>query len=86
MPFSPGYVYPLKDATRFDDELGVGYGFVALADYGPITSDCFVHDAWIVNAKGERHPGLNVSPVPIRADDVILTEGRLAEPQASSSS
>lgn len=85
MPFSPGYVYPLKDPARFDDEFGVGYGFVALVDYGPIVSNCFIHDAWVVNAEGERHPGLNVSPVPIRLDDVIVAEGRLREQHAPSS-
>ncbi len=77
MPFQRGYVYPLKDAHRFDDELGNGYAHTALANRGPIDPECWVHDAWIVNEAGLVHPGLNVSPVPIRLSDVNEVAGLL---------
>lgn len=79
MPFQPGYIYPLKDPARFDDEFGRGYDHASIADYGPISPDCWMHDAWIVTAAGNVHPGLNASPVPIRLEDVDEAAGRSAD-------
>ncbi len=78
MPFERKYVYPLKDPTRFDDAFGSGYGYAALVDRGPIPTECWAHDAWIVNAQGEVHPGLDESPVPIRLDEIVGSAGRPA--------
>jgi len=76
--FQAGYFYPLKNPAAFDDEHGVGYGFVAIArDARPGTSH--THDAWIVNERGDVHPGYSNSPVPIRRDDVHLEKGQPLE-------
>jgi hypothetical protein len=76
MPFQPDYIYPLREPTRFDDDMGTGYDHALLADYGPIAPECYVHDAWIVTARGEVHPGYARGPVPIRLVDVDETQGR----------
>lgn len=68
MSFQAGRIYPLREADRFDDEFGKGYGFVKVADYGV---GCLMSDCWVVNAKGELHPGLAESPVPVRYVDVV---------------
>lgn len=80
MPFLQNHIYPLKDPGRFDDDLGRGFDHALLADRGPIMPDCWVHDAWIVNARGDVHPGLNRSPVPIRLADVETSKGRRPRP------
>lgn len=76
MPFRQYLIYPLIDAARFDDAFGIGYDHAVLADYGPVMSACRVHDAWIVKANGDAHPGLNASPVPVTIDDVDKVRGR----------
>lgn len=76
MPFQQNYIYPLKDADRFDDEFGEGFDHALLADRGPIAPGVWVHDSWIVKANGKVHPGLSESPVPIRLEDVDETLGR----------
>src|SRR5690606_23874257 len=74
--FKPGCIYPLKHPERFDDEAyGVGYDHVAVPE-GCDPGDCYIIDMWPVNAKGEVHPGYNASPVPVRAADVDLANGR----------
>jgi hypothetical protein len=73
--FEAGLMYPLNDPTRYDDEYGEGYGFAAI-DEDAIPGECWVHDCWIVNARGEKHPGLNECPVPIRRDAVDMNRGR----------
>lgn len=80
MPFHQNYIYPLKNADRFDDEFGEGYDHALLADRGAVPPDCWVHDAWIVKANGEVHPGLCESPVPIRLEDVYEVNGRHFQP------
>ena len=79
MPFQQHFIYPLKDAERYDDDFGEGFDHALLADYGPISPGCLIHDAWIVTAAGDVHPGFNVSPVPIRLEDVDEAKGRLFE-------
>lgn len=68
MSFKKNTVYRLKDPDRFDDEdYGTGYDHVET--YG----DCdgmWMTDCWVVNDKGEIHPGYNGSPVPVRFEDV----------------
>ena len=78
MSFLPNHIYPLKDPTRYDDAFGKGYDHALVADSGPIPAGCWVHDAWIVTAAGEVHPGLNMSPVPVRLCDVVEQKGRAA--------
>lgn len=80
MPFLQNHIYPLKDAARFDDELGRGYDHALLADRGPIVAGCWVHDAWIVNRHGDIHPGLCNAPVPVRLEDVKASQGRPFQP------
>lgn len=83
MPFKQNYIYPLKDPERYNDDFGYEYDHALLADYGPIAPDCWVHDAWIVKANGEVHPGLSESPVPVRledVEDVEETKGRYFQP------
>ena len=75
MPFRQNHIYPLIDAARFDDVFGAGYDHALLADYGPVDLACWVHDAWIVKANGDVHPGLNVSPVPVIIHDVDEASG-----------
>lgn len=73
--FTAGWIYELKDPSRYNDEAGEGYGCVAIArDAEPGT--CWSHDAWIVNARGEVHPGYDSNPVPVRLEDVDLASGR----------
>jgi hypothetical protein len=76
--FEAGFMYPLKDPERYDDEeYGAGYAFAMIdADASPGT--CWMHDAWIVNAKGEKHPGYEESPIPVRREDVDMMAGRPA--------
>jgi hypothetical protein len=66
--FQANRIYPLRDPQRFDDEYGEGYAFVKVADYG---GGCLMSDCWVINAKGEGHPGLESSPVPVRYVDVV---------------
>ena len=75
MPFTAGYIYPLQNPTRFDDELGEGYDHVAVPeDMDPGT--CSMIDMWPVNSVGEVHPGYDACPVPVRAEDVDMEKGR----------
>lgn len=76
MPFQEGFIYPLTTAGRYDDEFGCRYDYALLADRGAVQSDCWVHDAWIVNADGEVHPGLSAAPVPVRLEHVREGLGR----------
>lgn len=71
--FLPDFIYPLKEPTRFDDEYGEGYSYALVADEDP--GECFIVDCWIVNQQGEKHPGLDASPVPISAESVEIDEG-----------
>jgi len=66
--------YPLLDPERYDDELGEGFGFAAVADDIPRTG-VWLADCWIVNRAGDIHPGYDACPVPIRADDLDLANG-----------
>lgn len=76
MPFQQNCIYPLKHPDRYDDEFGEGYDHALVANYGPIAQDIRIHDAWIVKAEGELHPGLNRSPIPVRLEDVEQAQGR----------
>jgi hypothetical protein len=76
MPFHPNFIDPLLDPGRYDDAFGSSFDHALLADYGPIAPDCWVHDAWIVTACGDVHPGLCASPVPVRLIDIDEAGGR----------
>lgn len=68
MSFKKKTVYLLKDPEHFDDE-EYGSGYDHVETYG----DCdgmYITDCWVVNAKGEIHPGYNECPVPVRFDNV----------------
>ena len=79
MSFQAGYIYPLLDPERYDDEdLGTGYDHVAI-EHDAQPNGCYVHDAWIVNSKGDVHPGYGECPVPMRPEDVDLARGRRLE-------
>jgi hypothetical protein len=74
--FKAGYIYPLLDPERYDDEdFGTGFGHV-LIPAGSDPGTCFIVDAWIVNERGEQHPGMDACPVPVHLEDVDLTKGR----------
>lgn len=74
--FQPGFIYPLKDATRYDDELGTGFDHIAIAHDADGIERCFILDAWIADREGNVHPGYGANPVPIRIDDVAVERGR----------
>src|SRR3546814_14858836 len=75
MPFLAGFIYPLVDADRFDDDFGEGYDHIMIPhDASP--GDCYIHDAWIVNAEGKVHPGYEANPHPFRLDCVVIGKGR----------
>jgi len=75
--FQAGYIYPLKDPASYDDH-AAGYGFAAISRSAhPGTSPS--HDAWIVNERGDVHPGFSSSPVPVRRDDVYIEKGQPLE-------
>ena len=76
MSFRRGYVYRLAAPDRFDDALGRGFDRAVLADRGPVPRGCWVHDAWIVDRSGRRHPGLADTPVPVRLEDVVEAPGQ----------
>lgn len=76
MQFRQNHIYPLRRPDRYDDGFGNGYEHALLVDRGPIAADCWVHDAWIVKANGDVHPGLKLSPVPVRIEDVDVARGR----------
>jgi hypothetical protein len=67
--FKTGTTYPLVEQDRFDDDYGEGYGFARVAgdlhDLPMTMVDC-----WIVNREGDRHPGYDECPVPVRIQDV----------------
>ena len=80
MGFKPNHIYPLKDADTYDDEdWGVGFDHVYIpGDIGDV-SQCYICDAWVVNAAGENHPGYEGCPVPIHVDAVDLNAGRAVD-------
>jgi hypothetical protein len=65
-----GYRYQLKDKR---DQFGqpTRYHYVEPVEYadGSVIGDC-----WIVDRRGNKHPGYNVSPVPFHVDQ--LGKGR----------
>lgn len=67
----PGFRYPLLTPGRFDDEFGEGFAFALIPKDG--VAGARVHDAWIVNSKGELHPGYSADAIPVLADDLDLT-------------
>ncbi len=72
--FSTGTTYPLVDASIFDDELGVDYGYAEVAgDLHGLRMTMV--DCWIVDIKGNRHPGYDQCPVPVRIEDVDVASG-----------
>lgn len=75
MPFLAGYIYPLIDTDRFDDEFGEGYDHIMIP-HDATPGDCYLHDAWIVNSAGEIHPGYNAVPHPFRLECVDIDRGR----------
>lgn len=68
MTFKSKTVYKLKDPKHFDDE-EYGEGYDHVETYGECDG-MHITDCWVVNNKGEIHPGYNGSPVPVRFDDI----------------
>lgn len=79
--FETGTTYPLVEPDSFDDDCGEGYGFARVAgdlhDLPMTMVDC-----WIVNQEGDRHPGYDQCPVPVRIQDVD-TASAFASPVVS---
>lgn len=71
--FRTGQSYALRDADRYDDEHGIGYGRVET--YGECEG-MYITDCWVVNEEGEIHPGYSESPIPVRFDDVDPSTAR----------
>jgi hypothetical protein len=70
-----GVAYPLNDPERFDDEeYGTGYAYVMVPN-GEGEHDYWMRDMWVVNEKGEVHPGYDASPMPIRMEDIDVAAG-----------
>lgn len=66
----PNTLYPLKSPDWFDDDYGTGYDHVLLPDDEPLPAHIRVADMWIMNAAGEKHPGIDESPVPVLLEDI----------------
>jgi hypothetical protein len=62
--FKFGKVYRIKDPDP--DEYGQ-YIYVTPVEYA---DGAWLGDCWIVDARGNVHPGYNVSPVPFHRDSV----------------
>jgi len=75
LSFQSGHAYPLVDPAHFDDDFGQGYAYALVASDDPVSSQCWMVDCWIVNADGEKHPGYDQNPVPVRKQDVDLSQG-----------
>ena len=71
--FRDGFIYPLKDAERYDDNHGEGFDHALVACEG--SGGCYIVDCWIVNSTGEKHPGYDSCPIPVQADDVETEAG-----------
>jgi hypothetical protein len=70
MSFEVGYAYPLMDPESYDDEYGTGYTFALVAEEEFVPEGCYMIDCWIVNERGEKHPGIDSCPVPVLIGDV----------------
>lgn len=68
-----GMRYPLVDGTEYDDDHGSGFDHAEPARACSETDWCV--DCWIVDRDGNRHPGIDASPVPIRNEGVDLSGG-----------
>lgn len=69
-----GMTYPLLDAEHYDDELGEGFSYAAVAD--ETTGDgMYVADCWIINKEDKVHPGYDACPVPIHVNDLDVANG-----------
>lgn len=68
MSFTSGRTYPLIDPERYDDDYGEGYAYVRAVEG---SDGCRLTDCWIVNERGEVHPGYDQCAVPILYSDVI---------------
>lgn len=79
MPFRAGWIYPLKDATRYDDEFGAGFDHAAVPHDAEGIEMAFIVDCWIVDRTGNVHPGYNASPIPIQLEDIDIACGRPLE-------
>lgn len=82
--FRSDTLYALLDPESYDDEFGTGFGH-ALST--PDVDGCLIADCWIVDAEGNRHPGYDESPVPmrisdLRTPDVVETMRRIGSSQA----
>lgn len=73
--FEAGFMYPLKDPEKYDDEFVTGYRFAAI-DAGADPGVCWMHDCWIVDENGNRHPGMTEYGAPVRRDDLEMDAGR----------
>ena len=49
------------------DKYDKRYRFLKATDY----NNCGMGDCWVVDEKGNLHPGYNISPIPIDIDSVV---------------
>lgn len=88
--FKAGYIYRLNDPERYDDENGTGFDHVLVPD--DMMEGMHMVDCWPVNRHGDKHPGYDISPIPVRIKDVDIesahpfsrNEPRYAEPYMES--
>ncbi|MBS7671426.1 hypothetical protein [Croceicoccus gelatinilyticus] len=68
MTFQSHTRYRLKDPEHYDDEYGKGYDHVEAYEGA---DGCYIADCWVVNAKGDIHPGYAESPIPINFNSLV---------------
>ena len=87
--FRPGWIYRLNDADAYwDEEDAERYGIDASRRFDHVRipsdedpGDCYMVDAWVVDADAAPHPGYDACPVPVRLEDVDVLGGRpMSEP------
>lgn len=69
----PDRLYLLEDPTQYDDDFGTGYGF-AWFDVSEPETGMYVMDAWIVNERGDVHPGYDQCPIPLLIEGALRME------------
>lgn len=68
--FKPNMLYPLRDTSTY----GTRYRF-ALTQAEEVSKECWLLDCWIVDQHGNKCPGVDAVPVPVRLDSVYQSRG-----------